>query len=66
MKSIIFFDDGGVLNSDQLRGEQWKPLIAKFMVENFGGNHNHWMDANIRAITKITEQLKENTNSNSG
>lgn len=66
MKPIIFFDDGGVLNSDQLRGEQWKPLIADFMVEKFGGSHSHWMQANFKAITKITEQLIETTNSNSG
>lgn len=66
MKPIIFFDDGGVLNSDQLRGEQWKPLIAEFMLKKFGGSASHWMEANFKAITKMTEQLIEATNSNSG
>ena len=65
MKPIIFFDDGGVLNSNQLRGEQWRPLIAEFMIEKFGGSHSHWMEANHKAMTKITEQLIEATNFNS-
>ena len=65
MKPIIFFDDGGVLNSNQLRGEQWNPLIAEFMIEKFGGSQSHWMEANYRAIIKITEHFMETTNSNS-
>ena len=64
MKPIIFFDDGGVMNSDLLRGNQWKPLIADFMIGKFGGSHSHWMEANFKAVTKITKYFSEIANSN--
>lgn len=59
MKPIIFFDDGGVLNSNQLREDQWKLHVADFMVDKFGGEHAKWMQANVNAITKMFDFMNK-------
>lgn len=63
MKPIIFFDDGGVLNNDQIRGSQYQPLIAEYMAENFGGDAKVWKDANYEAVIKIMNLISAKTSS---
>ena len=46
----IFFDDGGVMSDNNVRGNQWKPLIAEFFAPRFGGEKDNWMKANEYAM----------------
>lgn len=61
----IFFDDGGVMNDNIRRGEQWKDLIAKYFVLRYGGISEEWREANHRAILVIMEKVKELINEKS-
>jgi phosphoglycolate phosphatase-like HAD superfamily hydrolase len=54
-KKIIFFDDGGVLNDNYLRGEQWKELLVKFLVPRFGGDPNIWKETNQKLMQMMSE-----------
>ena len=53
----IFFDDGGVMNDNNLRGKQWKPLIAEFFAPRFGGEKENWMKANEYAVGFVMDIL---------
>ena len=59
MKPILFFDDGGVLNDNEIRGEQWKPLIADWFGERYGGERDLWMKANYEAVMSIMNVIYE-------
>jgi len=52
----IFLDDGGVMNDNVPRGEQWRRLVAAYFAPILGGTHEAWEHANIRIITSILEQ----------
>ncbi len=42
----VFLDDGGVMNDNRLRGEQWQRLVAEFFVPRLGGASEAWAKAN--------------------
>lgn len=46
----IFFDDGGVLNDNSKRSENWKRLIAEFCIPKYGGTEKLWFEANQIAL----------------
>jgi len=51
---FIFFDDGGVLNDNNVRGQQWQELVGKYFTPKFGGNPESWGAANAQIIADFT------------
>jgi HAD superfamily hydrolase (TIGR01509 family) len=49
----LFFDDGGVLNDNALRGPQWQRLVAEYLAPRLGGRPEAWAHAN----RVVAEQL---------
>lgn len=54
-RPIILLDDGGVMNDNRLRGEQWPPLVGEFFASRVGGTASAWADANRIVILRILE-----------
>ena len=54
-RPVIFLDDGGVMNDNRLRGEQWPALVAEFFAPRLGGAPEAWAEANRSVITRILE-----------
>jgi HAD superfamily hydrolase (TIGR01509 family) len=54
-RPVLFLDDGGVMNDNRLRGEQWPPLVAEFFAPRLGGIPEAWAEANRSVITRILE-----------
>jgi FMN phosphatase YigB (HAD superfamily) len=52
----IFLDDGGVMNDNEPRGEQWRRLVAAYFAPILGGAPQAWEDANYRFTTGLFEQ----------
>jgi len=46
MAIAVFFDDGGVLNDNRIRGKQWKTLVGEYYHTRFGGDPEIWGEAN--------------------
>ena len=53
MTITIFFDDGGVLNDNRIRGEQWKKYVGEYYSTRFGGDPEIWGEANQKLITSL-------------
>jgi HAD superfamily hydrolase (TIGR01509 family) len=53
MTITIFFDDGGVLNDNRIRGMQWKTLVGEYYSLRFGGEPEVWGDANQKLIASF-------------
>lgn len=51
----LFLDDGGVMNDNQLRGEQWPQLVAEYFAPRLGGTPEAWAEANRRVVTRMVE-----------
>ncbi len=49
----IFFDDGGVLNDNRIRGENWKTFVGKYYSRRFGGEPDIWGEANHKLISTL-------------
>src|SRR3954447_818584 len=45
-RPVIFLDDGGVMNDNQVRGPQWQRLVGEFFVPLLGGSPMAWAEAN--------------------
>lgn len=54
-RPIILLDDGGVMNDNRLRGEQWPFLVGEFFTPRLGGTNIAWADANRIVIQRILE-----------
>lgn len=52
-KPSIFLDDGGVMNDNRLRGEQWPSLVGAFFTPRLGGTPTAWAQANRTVVTSI-------------
>jgi len=59
MTITIFFDDGGVLNDNNIRGEQWKTLVGKYYFLRFGGEPEVWGEANAKIIPSFFDLLRD-------
>ena len=55
----IFFDDGGVMNDNNVRSPQWNKLIADYFTPRYGGEKENWMKANVHAMTDLSEILND-------
>jgi beta-phosphoglucomutase-like phosphatase (HAD superfamily) len=55
---VIFLDDGGVMNDNSLRGQQWRRLVAEFFTPLLGGTPEVWSQAN----RTMTDQLFDPVN----
>ena len=53
MVITIFFDDGGVLNDNEIRGKQWKTYVGEYYSSRFGGEPEVWGEANQKLITSL-------------
>jgi HAD superfamily hydrolase (TIGR01509 family) len=49
----LFFDDGGVMNDNSLRGPQWRRFVAEFFVPLLGGTADAWSEANGEIMQRI-------------
>jgi HAD superfamily hydrolase (TIGR01509 family) len=58
MSITIFFDDGGVLNDNRIRGKQWKKLVGEYYYSRFGGAPEIWGEANHKLITAFFSDFK--------
>ena len=54
-RPIILLDDGGVMNDNGLRGEQWPSLVGEFFAPRLGGTIPAWAEANRITIQRILE-----------
>ena len=55
----IFFDDGNVLNNNEIRGAQWKKFLPQFFISRFGGTEEIWSQANHRVIDELMQNLEK-------
>ncbi len=53
---VIFLDDGGVLNDNQVRGAQWRRLVGEYFPPRLGGAPEAWAEANGVVIHRILER----------
>lgn len=53
MSFAIFFDDGGVLNDNDIRGPQWSAFCGEFFHSKFGGDPKVWGEANRKITTSL-------------
>ena len=53
MTIVVFFDDGGVLNDNRIRGKQWKTLCGEYYSTRFGGDPEIWGEANHKLISSF-------------
>jgi phosphoglycolate phosphatase-like HAD superfamily hydrolase len=52
-RPVLFLDDGGVINDNEVRARQWQRLVAEFFVPRLGGNSEAWAQANWIVINEI-------------
>jgi HAD superfamily hydrolase (TIGR01509 family) len=43
---VLFVDDGGVMNDNPRRGEQWRRLVGEYFAPRLGGTPLAWAEAN--------------------
>ena len=55
MPITIFFDDGGVLNDNRIRGKQWKKLVGEYYSTRFGGDPEIWGEANHKVLSSLID-----------
>ena len=57
--TAIFLDDGGVINDNNLRGPEWRRLVADFFMPLLGGDRRSWMEANLAVFERLEPMLIE-------
>lgn len=55
----VFFDDGGVMNNNRIRGLQFQKLVAEYFSPKFGGEHYMWAEGNVNFIDEIVDEFTE-------
>ena len=48
----VFFDDGGVMNDNKLRGIQWMKMIGEYFSPKYGGEFHQWAEGNYNFINE--------------
>lgn len=56
--TALFIDDGGVMNDNELRGPEWRRLVAEFFVPLLGGERAAWAKANQDVIERVMQTLE--------
>jgi len=59
MSIALFFDDGGVLNDNKIRGKQWETLVGEYYYSRFGGEPEVWGEANHKIIPSFFDMLRD-------
>ena len=54
----LFIDDGGVMNDNSLRRQQWPALVGEFFAPRLGGDFEVWREANQSAFEDAWERSK--------
>jgi len=61
---VLFLDDGGVMNDNDLRAPQWRELVAQYFAPRYGGSIDDWKNANKEVFNQLFERyertIKEN------
>jgi HAD superfamily hydrolase (TIGR01509 family) len=52
---VIFLDDGGVMNDNELRGMQWRRMVGEYFIPLLGGTSEAWSEANYMVSTRMFE-----------
>ncbi|MCG3227521.1 MAG: HAD hydrolase-like protein [Candidatus Heimdallarchaeota archaeon] len=55
----LFFDDGGVMNDNRIRGMQWQKMIGDYFSPKYGGEPFMWAEANFEFINEIVKEYQE-------
>ncbi|HET7409698.1 MAG TPA: hypothetical protein VFJ13_05815, partial [Paracoccaceae bacterium] len=56
---ILFLDDGGVLNDNTVRAQQWQRLVGEFMPPRLGGTPAGWAEANRVTVPPLLAGFEE-------
>ena len=56
---VIFLDDGGVMNDNEIRSPQWRELVAQYFSPRYGGSIQDWKKANKRVFDLLFARYKE-------
>ena len=51
----VFLDDGGVMNDNSQRAEQWQRLVSEFFMPLLGGTSEAWIEANRVVANRMFE-----------
>jgi len=51
----VFLDDGGVMNDNSQRAEQWQRLVSEFFLPLLGGASEAWIEANRVVANRMFE-----------
>ena len=49
---VVFIDDGGVLNDNDVRAPQWRRLLGEYLTPRLGGSREAWAAANVGAFER--------------
>jgi HAD superfamily hydrolase (TIGR01509 family) len=49
----LFLDDGGVMNDNRIRGEQWQRAVGEFFAPRLGAPAAAWGDANYALMARM-------------
>jgi len=52
-RTILFFDDGGVMNDNSRRGPQWSRHAGDFLSARLGGDAARWAEANAVVVPPL-------------
>lgn len=53
----ILFDDGNVLNNNEIRGKLWPEVFANYMMNRFGGSKDQWIQSNRTYFAEFMEDF---------
>ncbi len=55
----VFFDDGGVMNDNRIRGVQYQKLVGEYFTLKFGGEPYLWAEGNLNFVEEIMREYNE-------
>ena len=55
----IFFDDGGVINDNLIRGRQWQKLVGEYFTQRYGDDPVAWGKANFEVVDSIMKYIED-------
>ncbi|MHA2224856.1 MAG: HAD family hydrolase [Candidatus Hodarchaeales archaeon] len=61
---VIFLDDGGVMNDNNLRFHQWRDLVGQYFSPRYGGTIQKWRQANTYALNQLLERYEKTVQKN--
>ena len=61
---VIFLDDGGVMNDNDLRSQQWRELVAQYFSPRYGGSISDWKKANKEVFKQLFERYERTVKEN--